>query len=399
VAFRFDDDYKRLVPRPVLSQSFEDDLDRTYRSKRDVLPAFFANLVPEGQLRELIESSLAIPQGDSLALLAAVSTDLPGAVELVETGALEVELNGEDEDGGEARRDADARRSRPDSLEPGVELRFSLAGVQIKFSLIREHEKLTLPARGGRGEVIVKLDSSQFRGVVDNEYAILQWARASGFEVPACELLPVRSLPEALRRYAGESERVLVVDRYDRIGQTRIHQEDFAQVTGILPALKYDHITYAQCAALVRNIVGDAGYHESIARLTFVLASGNADAHLKNWSILYRDGVNPSLTPLYDQVSTVAWPEVSFKLALKLAETRDFLQVNEQTFARLAARAGADPRTTIAGVRSALERIVAGWRAARTSEILPPGHVAALRAYWRRSPLLKDVAVEAFGVE
>jgi serine/threonine-protein kinase HipA len=380
----------------VLSQSFEDDLERTYRSRRDALPAFFANLVPEGQLREVIEASLGLPHGDSLALLAAVSGDLPGAVELIEAGTdVDVQLNGDEENGHTAVSDG-SPKARTDSLAPDVELRFSLAGVQMKFSLVREHEKLTLPARGARGEVIVKLDTSQFQGVVRNEFATLQWAGAAGFDVPRCELLSTRALPEALRPYAGESEYVLVLDRYDRIGQSRVHQEDFAQVTGLLPDLKYDHVTYAQCAALIKNIVGYAGYYEFIRRLTFVLASGNADAHLKNWSLLYRDGVTPTLTPLYDQVATVAWPTLAFKLALKFAETYDFLQVNEQTFGRLAVRAGADPKATIATVRDALERTVTGWRAARISDVLPNGHAAALRAYWLRAPLLRDFVGQLF---
>jgi serine/threonine-protein kinase HipA len=394
VAFRFFDEYKRLVPRPVLSQSFEDDLDRTYRSKRDVLPAFFANLTPEGQLRDVIEASLGLPRGDSLALLAAVSIDLPGAVEIVESGAqIDVELNGSDENGESTDND---KLSKSDSASPEVELRFSLAGVQMKFSMIREHEKLTLPAHGARGEWIVKLDSSRFPRVVENEYATLEWARASGFDVPSCHLSSVAVLPEALRNYAGESKHVLVVERYDRIGQLRLHQEDFAQVTGLAPSLKYDHVTYAQCAALVRNIVGDAGYHEFIARLTFVVASGNADAHLKNWSLLYRDGVAPELTPLYDQVATVAWPDLVFRLALKFPGTRDFVRVDEDAFTRLAERAGASPKATVATVQHAVERIVSGWRAAHVLDVLPSAHATALRGYWLRAPLLRRYAGELF---
>ena len=82
ISFRFLESYRHLTYRPVLSQSFEDDLTRTYRGKRNELPAFFANLVPEGPLRELIETSLGIPSGDELSLLGAVGQDLPGAVEI-----------------------------------------------------------------------------------------------------------------------------------------------------------------------------------------------------------------------------------------------------------------------------------------------------------------------------
>ena len=398
VAFRFVEEYKRLAPRLVLSQFFEDDLDRVYRSKRGVLPAFFANLIPEGQLREIIETSLGLGHGDSLALLAAVSTDLPGAIELKESG-VPVELQMDGEENGDVIGHESNGHDAPDSTPPEVELRFSLAGVQMKFSLMRDHEKLTLPARGARGEWIVKLDSSGFPRVIENEFATLQWARAAGFDVPACYLLPLTTLPEPLRKYSGESKHVLAIERYDRVGQRRIPQEDFAQIVGLAPSLKYDQITYAQCAAIVRNVVGEVGYHEFISRLTFIVASGNADAHLKNWSLLYPDGVRPVLTPLYDQVATVAWPDVAFKLALKFAGARDFLQVSEDAFARLAVRAGADPRATVATMNAALARIVAAWRTASISDALPAGHAAALRAYWLRSPLLKRFIGDLFSSE
>lgn len=61
VTFRISESYRRLRRRPVLSQSFEDDLERVYRPKnRSQLPSFFANLIPEGSLRTLIERQSSI---------------------------------------------------------------------------------------------------------------------------------------------------------------------------------------------------------------------------------------------------------------------------------------------------------------------------------------------------
>jgi len=80
--FRLVDSYRELVPRPVLGQKFEDDLDRVHHSRRrQGLPDFFANLVPEeGRLRQLIEQAGDLEPGDDLGLLAYVGEDLPGAV-------------------------------------------------------------------------------------------------------------------------------------------------------------------------------------------------------------------------------------------------------------------------------------------------------------------------------
>jgi serine/threonine-protein kinase HipA len=382
VSFRLIDDYRNLVHRPILSQSFEDDLAKVYRGKPNELPPFFANLVPEGALRNLIESSLAIPHGDEMALLEAVGRDLPGAVEVaLEEGSDLLEVS--EEGAGESANGL----SEVDDEEPA--LRFSLAGVQLKFSVLREAEKLTLPAHGQRGEWIVKLDSSRFPQVAENEFAVLEWARASGFEVPECHLQPASSLSQALRPYAIPGTSVLVIRRYDREGSRRIHQEDFAQVVNLPPRLRYDLISYEQCAGLVRTIVGEDAYFEFIRRLVFVVASGNTDAHLKNWSLVYPDSVNAELSPLYDQVCTIAWEEMPRTLALKLAGRKSLLQIEEATFSRLAEKAGGDIGRTLSTVSEALQRIAESWRNSDIQRLMPPGHVAALRDYWERAPLLK----------
>ena len=40
--------------------------------------------------------------------------------------------------------------------------------------------------------------------------------------------------------------------------------------------------------------------------VTFVVL-GNTDAHLKNWALLYPDGITPQLAPLYDVVSASSY--------------------------------------------------------------------------------------------
>jgi serine/threonine-protein kinase HipA len=381
VSFRISEEYRRLPRRPVLSQSFEDNLSKVYGGRRrDELPAFFANLVPEGPLRELIEASLQIPSGDEMALLEAVGEDLPGAVEL-RPGSGEPDDtagNGLDED--QAPQGA--------SAESGL-LRFSLAGVQLKFSVLREGDRLVLPVKGRRGEWIVKLDSSRFLHLVENELAVLEWARAAGFEVPECHLESVAALSPPLQRYADPAGRILLIRRYDREGGRRIHQEDFAQVAGLPPRLKYDHLTYEKLARLVKAIAGYDAYFEFVRRLAFVVASGNADAHLKNWSLLYPDGVEARLTPLYDQVCTIVWPEVAPELSLKLAGLKSLKQVDERSFRRLAEATGSDSAQTLEILHDSLERIARAWHESVASELMPPDHAAVLREYWASVPLLR----------
>jgi serine/threonine-protein kinase HipA len=64
---------------------------------------------------------------------------------------------------------------------PEAALRFSLAGVQLKFSAVMEASGgLTIPAGGMGGSWIVKLPSNRFASVPENEYTMLALARAVG---------------------------------------------------------------------------------------------------------------------------------------------------------------------------------------------------------------------------
>lgn len=381
IAFRMEDEYRQMISRPVLSQSFEDNLSKMHRGKPNQLPAFFANLTPEGKLRDMIERSLRLSHPDELALLEAVGHDLPGAVIVTPSQDSQTTI---DDDG-----NGNSVLTPPDAEGEELKLRFSLAGVQLKFSVLRNAEKITLPVHGEGGEWIVKLDSPTYPYLPQNEYATLEWARAAGFEVPECHLQRATSLDVTLQEHAPIDSDVLLVQRYDRTPQGRVHQEDFAQVVNQVPSLKYDLVKYEQCAALVLRIAGDAQYCEFIRRLVFVVMSGNSDAHLKNWSFIYPDGINPRLSPLYDQVSVIAWPEVVPDLSLKLAGVKQLKRIDANAFARLAEKAGADVSQTIAIVRESIDQIFQGWHASKAREIMLSKHAERLESYWKVCPLVK----------
>lgn len=393
-SFRFMEDYRRLPRRPVLGQFFEDDLRKIYSGKRGMLPPWFANLVPEGALRDLLRQSLNLDTDADLPLLVAVGRDLPGAVEVL-PAAIDAGLFS---DTARQEGENDTRGYAPHSpVQTELALRFSLPGVQMKFSVLREQEKITLPMHGQLGDWIVKLDSRRFPRLVENEFATMEWARAAGFQVPECEIAPVEVLEPVLRPFTAEGTNVFLIRRYDRVGTNRIHQEDFAQVVNLPPGLKYEQITYEGCAKLVRQIVGTDGYTEFIRRLAFMVASGNVDAHLKNWSLLYQDDITPVLSPLYDQVATVAWPdEIAMKWALKFAGTKEPYQINVAAFARIAEKSGGDVKDTIRIMQETIERTAAAWKTSRASEAMPRDHAERLREYWSRAPLLKDHLSQGF---
>jgi serine/threonine-protein kinase HipA len=106
----------------------------------------------------------------------------------------------------------------------------SLAGVQLKFSAtIEASDNLTIPADGIDGSWIVKLPSSRFPSLPENEYVMMTLARIIGIDVPRTELIDIGTI-RGLPIDAGAMEgKALIVERFDRDdkGET-IHMEDFA---------------------------------------------------------------------------------------------------------------------------------------------------------------------------
>src|SRR5207247_453434 len=149
---------------------------------------------------------------------------------------------------------------------------------------------------------------TQFRAVPENEYVMLELARAVGITVPEIRLVPIidiRGLPEDAARMKGKA---LVVQRFDRAdGGRRIHMEDFAQVFGLFSDDKYGHRSYANIASVLWAETGEAGTYEFVRRLVFSVLIGNGDMHLKNWSSLYPDARTPAPSPAYDCVAPLPY--------------------------------------------------------------------------------------------
>jgi serine/threonine-protein kinase HipA len=71
----------------------------------------------------------------------------------------------------------------------------------------------------------------------------------------------------------------------------------------------------------------------------FNVIAGNADAHGKNFSILY-DAEGPRLAPLYDLLATVAYPDLSPKFAMKIGKRGTLAELDAKGWAAFAADAG-----------------------------------------------------------
>jgi serine/threonine-protein kinase HipA len=351
--FVFDIDYVDDPHRAVLGLRFEENL-RARHSAHLRLPPWFSNLLPEGRLREWIAEARRVSVEREMELLAQVGLDLPGAMRVLPADTpLPADLA--ERDGLGQAGDGGIGRSV---------WRFSLAGVGLKFSMLAQGDRFTAPALGEGGDWIVKVPDPKFADVPRNELAMMTLAGAAGIEVPEVKLVhrdQIESLPERVWTH-GEAN-AYAVRRFDR-GKRRelIHIEDFAQVRGFYPDERYAG-SYETLGALVYRRHDTAALREFARRLAFSVLIGNGDAHLKNWSLIYRDPRVPTLAPAYDLVATAIYrpsdlgPE---DLALKFGRSKRFDAITLAAFAALDAKLGANAGLADV-VASFVGRVVAEW--------------------------------------
>jgi len=382
-AFSFEDSYRATGGFPVLSLSFRAATGGLRKDPKPVaraLPAFFANLLPEDKLREAMEKHHAgsVRVGNDFDLLVALGADLPGAVRVVPSDGT-VALLG-------------------DVLVPKPKVRFSLAGVQMKLSVIKNTGKgggLTLPLGDEQGSYIAKFPSTSFPGVSENEYANLALAEAIGMEVPERELVEQSEFEGIPKEFETLSDgKVLLVKRFDRgANGKRIHIEDFAQVFGVTPSRKYEGAAYHDIAAALNVAVSSDAAIEFVRRLAVAALTGNGDMHLKNWSLIYRGaGDKPEFAPVYDVLSTIPYIPAD-AMALSLAGERPFKALNAQRWKAFANRARLPEAAVLRAVVDTVGRVDKFWWPLPEREVVPAKVLERMDAHIRMmTPILSTLA-------
>lgn len=352
--FAFDEQYLNDENRPVLSQSFftqAGDLIPETKTTQTKLPPFFSNLLPEGHLRTYLAKRGSIKPAREFKLIELLGEDLPGAVMIKPLDGL-ADLQESDE----------ARDSKQ------APYRFSLAGVQLKFSALAESSGgLTIPASGVGGDWIVKLPAQNFVHVPENEWSMLHLARMIGVPVPEARLIDLKDIAGLPDLGVLSGTKALAVRRFDRAASgQRIHIEDFAQVYGIYPDHKYDKVSYANIANMIWTLTGEAGIVDFIRRLVFNIVIGNGDMHLKNWSLIYPDGQTPQLAPAYDFISTVPYIP-NDRLALSMAGTKDMSAISLKHFTRLVKKAQVPEHLVLSAAKEAAQETIQAWHENKAS--------------------------------
>lgn len=306
---------------------------------------FFAGLLPEAEKRDLVARALGVSERNDFALLDRIGGECAGAVTFRHPGEAPPSVPAT---AGKGYRllDEDALANILEILpdrpllagEAGV--RLSLAGAQDKLPVLLRNGQIALPLDDSPSSHILKPPIRRFEDTVLNEGFCLELARTAGLHAASADIRSAR----------GHS--FLLVERYDRRQGAdgaieRLHQEDFCQALGYPPEIKYQAEggpTLTQCFELVRHASARPAIDllRLLDAVLFSLLIGNNDAHAKNYSLLH-DAAGAELAPLYDISSTVVYPDLSTRFAMKLAGQDGFGELFPRHWERFAKETGLGP--------------------------------------------------------
>ena len=350
------------------------------------LHPLLSNLLPEGALRQLLAQRLKIHENNEFPLLVHLGADLPGALIAEPVKAEDIP---DTAFGDRGRLD----RVAVDAVDRVAH--FSLAGVQMKFSMRNRDGRYLLGDANAPGDWIIKTPSTVHAHVPLNEYTSMQLAALAGVDIPEIRLVELDRLERLPEIKLPDEGYAYGIRRFDRTDTARVHAEDFAQVLFAYAADKYHKASYEQIARLIyqNTYSGQRDVVQMAIRLLVNILLGNGDAHLKNWSILYPDGLTPMLAPAYDIVFTKAYIPAEQHYALNMAETKQWYAVSLEHFRRWAKRADLPESPILYNLKAAIGKARELWPTALRDSPMHEAHKAALRAHWQA--LHKDFRIES----
>lgn len=282
-----------------------------------VARAFFSGILPDEGARQRLAAILGVSRDNAFGLLEIIGGECAGALTLLPPDA---ELPTTDKDNTApltSKQLADILHQLRDRPLLGGEqgVRLSLAGAQDKLAVCVSNGEISLPTDGRPTTHILKPFIRGLAGTVENELFCMRLAQRMGLSAPA-----------VATGQAGDIS-YLLIERYDRHRDdngliSKRHQEDFCQALSVPPELKYEAEGGPGVAEL-QAVIAQHTQRPAADRLTllqmllFHYLVGNADAHAKNYALLYREGV-PELAPVYDVVCTAAYPGLSKRMAMQI---------------------------------------------------------------------------------
>ncbi len=351
--FTYDENY--LLRSDAMPLSFSLPLQAApFDSDRTTV--FFENLLPPDQVRRKLGAVLRLSRHNLFGFLETLGGDCAGALSLWPTGAKpsqtdeQLYLLTEDEADDILR----ALRKRPLYVN-GVEgYRISGAGAQDKLIVRLSDGQLALPLYGTPSTHIVKPAVRDYPDSVFNEAYAMRLAGQLGLAVAKSGLMKIKG------------ETYYWTERFDREevdGRiVRLHQEDFCQITGTSGELKYESEggpSFARCMAAMSEMkLALSDRLAFIDRMIFNYLIGNADAHGKNSSVLYRGTRGKSLAPIYDVMCTLIYRNLSRVNAMSIGGAKTLDAVSRENFVRMAEEVGMRPQLILSRLDAMIKRII-----------------------------------------
>jgi serine/threonine-protein kinase HipA len=378
-----------LITHPKFPQADKLMAEPWARNQR--LHPVLSNLLPEGSLRELIAQALKVHVDNEFHILSYLGGDLPGAIEATP-------MEPEDVPDFVLNTHGKAKAVKFDKVTQ--ENKFSLAGVQMKFSMKEMDGRYNLSKGDILGDWIIKTPSTKHKFVPLNEYTAMSLAQLVGVDIPEIKLVELNKLDNLPQINLPDEKLAFAIKRFDRapIDQNqnkRIHMEDFAQILVKYPHEKYTSANYENIGKVIYDFSGDAlaDAQQFARRLLVNILLANGDAHLKNWSFLYPDKVTPRLSPAYDIVTTNVYIENETQYALNLSKTKEWYTVTMAHFKIWADKSGIPFRAIKPHLDDTMTKARDLWPEALKSLPMDEAHKKLLKVHW--SKLHEDFKIEA----
>lgn len=189
----------------------------------------------------------------------------------------------------------------------------TVPGVQPKLSVHLERgghgQDARLTLVGLEGGYVLKPPVERFPEMPELEHLTMCMARVFGISTAECGLIPL-----------ADGRLSFITKRMDRVGPAKLHMEDMCQLTDRLTEQKYRGSLEQVGKAILRyctNPLFDALRFFEVTLFCFL--TGNADMHLKNFSLIYKPGGDVALSPAYDLLPTaLLLPEDKEETALTM---------------------------------------------------------------------------------
>jgi serine/threonine-protein kinase HipA len=354
--------------------------------KQQKLHPVLSNLLPEGALRAYLAQALKTHVDNEFELFAYLGQDLPGAIIATPVEPATVP---------DYVLDDHAKASAPKVPAKDEKKRFSLAGVQMKFSMREQDGRYQIADSGALGDWIIKTPSTTHKHVPLNEYTAMRLAELAGITVPDIRLVELHKLEQLPAINLPDEQYAFAIKRFDRYDGGRVHMEDFAQILVKYPQDKYRSANYQQLARVLYDYAQDGlgDVQEFARRLLVNILLANGDAHLKNWSVLYPDKFTPVLSPAYDILTTRVYMGDETEFALNLGKEKDWYRSAFGQFEYWAGKAGIPWRAIKPHLLDTLQRARDLWPKALNELPMHDSHKQALREHWGR--LSTDFRIES----